>query len=165
MATAVARPRPGPKAPLRTGRKKRVRIGFVCFGNSCRSQMAEAWARYLSAGQVEAVSAGVHPLGFITPETEIVMDEKQVGLKGHASKGFEEVDWEMVDVMVNMSHLPTASIIPSFSGRRIEWKVRDPFGYPLATYRRVRDDLEKRVKKLLIELKSSSSGSAAPPVA
>jgi len=165
MATAVSRPRPAPKAPLRPGRKKRSRVCYVCFGNSCRSQMAEAWTRHLSAGQVEAVSAGVHPLGFITPETEIVMAEKQISLDGHASKGLDDVDWEMVDVMVNMSPLPTASMVPGFSGRRVDWKVRDPFGYPLATYRRVRDDLEKRVQELLEQMKSSSSGPVTPPVA
>jgi protein-tyrosine-phosphatase len=165
MGTVSTRPQPRPTIPLRTGRKPRTRIAFVCYGNSCRSQMAEAWVRQLSGGQVEAVSAGVQPLGFITPETFQVMEEKEISLAGQGSKGLDEVDWKLVEVMVNMSPMPTPSLVPEFGGRRVEWEVTDPFGQPLSVYREVRDHLEGKVQELLAELKGASGGSQAPPVA
>ena len=48
----------------------RTRIAFVCIGNACRSQMAEGWVRHRAVEGIEAVSAGLTPLGYITPETD-----------------------------------------------------------------------------------------------
>lgn len=163
--SATARPRTSPKIPLRPGREKRIRVAYVCLGNSCRSQMAEAWTRHLSNGRVEAVSAGLHPLGFIAPETIQVMEEKQISLAGHHSKGLDAIDWQLVDVLVNMSPMATASLAPAFQGRRHEWKVKDPFQESLAIHREVRDELQRKVEQLLKELKGSSGGPVAPPVA
>ncbi len=165
MGTLADRPGTQPQVPLRADKQARIRIAYVCLGNSCRSQMAEAWTRHLSAGRVEAVSAGVEPLGFIALETLQVMGEKQISLAGQRSKGLPAIDWKLVDVLVNMSYRPTASLVPDFDGRRLEWDVPDPYGDDLSTYREVRDQLEEQVKKLLADLKGTSSGPAAPPVA
>ena len=62
-----------------------VKVLFVCIGNSCRSQMAEAWARHFGKGNVQAFSAGSHPLGEITGETYEVMLEKGIALDGQSS--------------------------------------------------------------------------------
>ena len=59
-----------------------VKILFVCIGNSCRSQMAEAWANHLGNGTVQALSAGTYPLGVITGDTYNVMSEKGLSLDG-----------------------------------------------------------------------------------
>ncbi len=123
--------------------------------------MAEAWTRHLSNGKVEAVSAGVSPLGFIAAETIEVMKEKQVSLDGQRSKGLKDIDWKLVDILVNMSHWPTPSIVPEFSGRRLEWDIEDPYGDDLEAYRRIRDELEAKVRALLADLKGSSG---SPPV-
>ena len=172
MGTAVAvQPRPRVEFALRPGARARYRIAFVCVGNSCRSQMAEAWVRHLAQSEpgaeaVEAVSAGLYPLGFITPETIQVMAEKEVSLEGQESKGLEAIDWQQVDVLVNMTPLPGGSVVPGFQGRRLHWNVPDPYLQPLRQYRRVRDQLERKVKHLLGELKKSSAGGpAAPPSA
>lgn len=165
MATVVAgRAQPQAKPSPRPSAAPRWRIAFVCYGNSCRSQMAEGWARHLGRGEVEAVSAGLSPLGFITPETFQVMREKNVSLAGQRSKGLEEVDWQQVDVLVNMSPLPARSVVIGFPGRRIQWKVPDPYMRPLRVYRKVRDDLERKVQRLLNDLKAPSAGPAPPPV-
>ena len=162
MAAGVAI-RPQSDFALRPRAQARQRIAFVCWGNSCRSQMAEAWARHLARDSVEAVSAGVSPLGFITPETLRVMEEKNVSLEGQQSKGLEAIDWQQVDVLVNMSPLPTLSVVPGFHGQRLQWKVTDPFGRSLRVHRKVRDLLERKVRDLLVRLQES--GSLAPPVA
>ncbi|MFB3152876.1 MAG: hypothetical protein ACE10I_00210, partial [Candidatus Acidiferrales bacterium] len=68
------------------------------------------------------------------------------------------------DVLVNMTSIPARSVVPGFSRRRVEWRVPDPFQGSMRTYRRVRDLLERRVNKLIVELKQDSGGgSTAPP--
>ena len=165
MASAVPTPRAQPQPPLRATPQRRRRVAFVCWGNSCRSQMAEGWARHLSQNSVEAVSAGISALGFIAPETLQVMEEKKVSLAGQKSKGLKAIDWPQVDVLVNMAPVPTEEVVPEFQGRRLEWHVEDPYGEPLETFREVRDELEGRVRALLAELGTPSGGSVAPPVA
>jgi protein-tyrosine-phosphatase len=161
----VPEPRANAKLPPRVSRQKRQRVAFVCLGNSCRSQMAEAWMRHLSAGRVEAMSAGVRPLGFISEETVAVMREKGIGLDGHKCKGLEAIDWSLADVLVNMSPYAAETFAPAFTGRRLEWKVRDPFDEPIELFREVRDQLEKLVRKLLDELQGGSSEPQPPRVA
>ena len=142
----------------------RARIAFVCIGNSCRSQMAEGWVRHRAVEGIEVVSAGLTPLGYITSETAQVMKEKNASVDGQQSKGLEAIDWKQVDVLVNMTFMPARSVVPGFSGRRVEWRVPDPFQRSLRTYRRVRDLLERRVNKLIAELKQDlAGGSTAPP--
>jgi protein-tyrosine-phosphatase len=104
------------------------------------------------------------PLGYITPETAQVMKEKNVSVDGQQSKGLEAIDWKQVDVLVNMTFMPARSVVAGFSGRRVEWRVPDPFQGSMRTYRRVRDLLERRVNKLIAELKQDSGGgsTAAP---
>ncbi|MGH9804165.1 MAG: low molecular weight phosphatase family protein [Candidatus Acidiferrales bacterium] len=160
----VPEPSADPKIPPRLGRQKRHRIAFVCLGNSCRSQMAEAWARHLSEGRVEAMSAGVRPLGFVALETIEVMSEKGISLDGHKSKGLDAIHWRQVDVLVNMSPYAAETFASAFTGRRLEWKVRDPFDESLDSFREVRDLLEKLVRKLLNELQGGASTPQSPPV-
>ena len=131
---------------------KPIRVVFVCHGNACRSQMAEAWTRHYAQGRVKVQSAGLHPLGEIIEDTLTVMSEKGISLDGQDSKGLEAIDWQQVDVLVNMAAWPTGSIVPGFTGRRMQWNVRDPFGEPLEVYRKVRDELEWRVRTLVEEM-------------
>ncbi|MBI4462155.1 MAG: hypothetical protein HY653_04540 [Acidobacteria bacterium] len=120
--------------------------------------MAEAWARHYGGGRLVAQSAGVHPLGQVTPETHAVMTEKGVALEGQYSKGLEGIDWKGVDVLVNMTPYAGTSLLTVFRGRTITWKVTDPFLETLDVYRQVRDDLQGRVRTLLEEI-----AGAAPP--
>ncbi len=165
MMAFAAAVRPKPRFVPQPETKKKLRIAFVCVGNAARSQMAEAWARHLARGknlEVETMSAGMTPLGSIPPETYEVMAEKKVSLEGQESKGREAIDWEQVDLLVNLTGLPWRSVVPAFRGRIEQWDVRDPYGEPIGTYRKVRDQLERKVKRLLTDLKKSSSGGPPP---
>ncbi len=68
----------------------RLKILFLCTGNSCRSQMAEGWARHLKGDQIEAHSAGIQPQG-LNPRAVAVMAEAGVDISGHTSKPLAEV--------------------------------------------------------------------------
>lgn len=158
MSSAFFEAQVGAKFQPQVKADARTRIAFVCIGNACRSQMAEAWVRHRAVEGIEAVSAGLTPLGYITPETAQVMKEKNASVDGQQSKGLEAIDWKQVDVLVNMTFMPVRSVVPGFSGRRVEWRVPDPFQCSMRTYRRVRDLLERRVDKLIVELKQDSGG-------
>ncbi len=158
MSSAFFEAQVGAKFQPQVKADARTRIAFVCIGNACRSQMAEAWVRHRAVEGIEAVSAGLTPLGYITPETAQVMKEKHVSVDGQQSKGLVAIDWKQVDVLVNMTFMPVRSVVPGFSGRRVEWRVPDPFQCSMRTYRRVRDLLERRVDKLIVELKQDSGG-------
>ena len=127
-------------------------ILFVCVGNSCRSQMAEAFARHLGGGKVRAFSAGSRPLGLILPETGEVMAEKGVTLDGQWSKGLRDVSTGDMDVVVSMGCEVVCPVPAGFRGRVIEWNISDPYSHDLEFYRQVRDQIERRVKALLGEV-------------
>jgi len=127
-------------------------ILFVCVGNSCRSQMAEALANHLGQGRVRAWSAGSHPLGAITPETYEVLSEKGISLDGHWSKGLKDVPVAEMDVVVGMGCDVVCPAPSGFQGRVIEWNIPDPFGRELEFFHSVRDLIERQVKTLLADL-------------
>jgi arsenate reductase len=138
---------PRPQAP------PRARVLFVCYGNACRSQMAEGFARAYHADVMEAESAGISPLGSVPEETAATMLERDVSLKGHHSKGMDAFDPRSFDLIVNMSGFP----FPSALGKVVEiveWTVDDPYLGNDRRYRKVRDDIEKRVAALGAKLRA-----------
>jgi arsenate reductase len=140
---------------------KPLSILFVCVGNSCRSQMAEALANKLGEGRVRAWSAGSHPYGEIVPETASVLEEKGISLEGHWSKSLEDVPVEEMDAVVSMGCEVVCPVPAGFKGRVIEWNIPDPFGHELAFYRGVRDRIARQVASLLEELLEQKEGAPA----
>ena len=129
-----------------------VNVLFVCFGNACRSQMAEALANHLGRDNVQAFSAGAHPLGWIPSETHDVLDEKGISLDGHRSKGLKDVPLSEVDIVVEMEAGVVGTLPENFKGRLIEWDIPDPFSGDVEAFRAVRDLIEEQVNALVAEL-------------
>jgi arsenate reductase len=129
-----------------------VKVLFVCFGNSCRSQIAQALANHLGKEKVQAFSAGSHPLGVILPETHEVLQEKGISLDGHWSKGLDAVPVAEMDVVVGMGCDVACPVPAGFKGRVIEWNIPDPYGEDPDFYRSVRDLIERQVRALLEEI-------------
>src|SRR5204862_2020198 len=144
--------------PQRT--KAPVKVLFVCIGNSCRSQMAEAFANRLGRGQVRAWSAGSAPLGQIVPMTYDAMKEKGITLEGQWTKGLADVPVAEMDIVVGMGCEVDCPLPAGFKGRRIEWNTSDPYGEDAAYYGSVRDLIEGQVKALVEGLTDNSE--AAP---
>ena len=124
----------------------------MCVGNSCRSQMAEAFARHLGGDAVRASSAGSHPLGWILPDTIAVMAEKGIALDGQRSKGVGEVRVDRMDVVVGMGCEVECPVPVGFKGRVIEWNIPDPYARDLDFFRQVRDQIEAEVQALLASI-------------
>ncbi|HXX24154.1 MAG TPA: arsenate reductase ArsC [Terriglobia bacterium] len=134
----------------------RLRILFVCYGNSCRSQMAEALANKLGEGKVQAFSVGTHPLGMISQDTCAVLIEKGLTLAGHWSKGLEDVPISEMDVVVEMGYGVNCRLPADFKGRLIQWHIPDPYLLERDYFRDVRDLIESEVRKLLADLARES---------
>ena len=129
-----------------------LKILFVCIGNSCRSQMAEAWANQFGNGKVQASSAGSHPLGEITADTYTVMREKGVSLDGQWSKGLRDVPVAEMDVVVGMGCDVACPVPAGFKGRLVEWNIPDPYARGIDAFRNARDLIERQVQALLADM-------------
>jgi arsenate reductase len=124
-----------------------VRILMVCTGNSARSQMGEAWLRYLGGARYEVASAGTHP-SRVHPLAIAVMDERGIDLRGHRSKSVNEFLHHPFDYVITVCD-QAAEQCPTFPGpaQREHWSFPDPAaveGSPLdqlRAFRAVRDAL------------------------
>jgi arsenate reductase len=143
----------GAEQPIVTrpaGAKKRVL--FVCVGNSCRSQMAEAFARVYGADAIIASSAGVNPAAIIAPLTRKVLSEKNIPIGDQYPKGMEMAQREPFDVVVNMSGMPLAMGAQAV----VDWRVEDPIGLDEGMYRQVAAQIEEMVMRLILELRAAA---------
>ncbi len=129
-----------------------LKVLFVCIGNACRSQMAEALARQKGGSRVEVWSAGSAPLGHIVAETYDVMEEKGISINGQWSKSLREVPVSEMDVVVGMGCEVSCPVPAGFKGRVIEWNIPDPYGRGLESFRSVRDLIDRQVRNLLDQL-------------
>ena len=101
------------------------RVLFVCIGNSCRSQMAEGFARAYGKDVMIAASAGVAPALMVAADTRRSMKEKNILMDDHFPKSLQQLANVKFDLIVNMSgvELPETLSTPIRT-----WKVRDPIG-------------------------------------
>lgn len=132
-----------------------IRIMFVCTGNSARSQMAEAFARVLGRGQVEARSAGIEPKG-LNPNAIRVMQERGIDISGQRSKNLDLAEASGMDYLITVcgNAEERCPVLPG-DVVRIHWPLEDPAaatGSPgpiLEIFRRTRDEIEARVVNLI----------------
>jgi arsenate reductase (thioredoxin) len=130
-------------------------ILFLCTGNSCRSQMAEGWARALKGDVLEAYSAGIETHG-LNPNAVKVMAEAGVDISGHRSKHVDELKDVPFDLVVTVCGHANENC-PYFPGQVIHAGFDDPPKLAreakteeegLDHYRRVRDEIRKFVETL-----------------
>jgi len=135
----------------------KIRILFLCTGNSCRSQMAEAWTNRLKGDQFEAYSAGVKPKG-IDPRAVKAMAEAGIDISGQKSKGIELLGDMPFDYVVTLCDNARESC-PFFPARsrlmhhgfddppRLAENEEDE-KKAMSHYRRVRDEIKAFVEKM-----------------
>jgi arsenate reductase len=94
--------------------EKKIKILYLCTGNSCRSQMAEGWTRHLKSNQIEAFSAGIETHG-LNPHMIEVMDEAGVDVSNQKSENirdFAEHDLDVVITVCGHAH-ETCPVFPA----------------------------------------------------
>ena len=136
---------------------EKLKILFLCTGNSCRSQMAEGWARALKGNVIEAYSAGVEPHG-MNARAVRVMAEAGVDITGHSSKHVNDVrnlPFDYVVTVCDHAH-ETCPVFPGrtkivhigFDDPPLLAKNAQSEDEALAHYRRVRDEIRAFVQSL-----------------
>jgi arsenate reductase len=114
--------------------------------------MAEAIARSVGGGRVEARSAGLSPLGWVADETRNALHTLGYSAEGLSSKGLSDVELDGVDVVVSLLGYRGLDCLPRGIGAHREaWTIADPFGEDEEVYLEVARELERRVQKLLDE--------------
>jgi protein-tyrosine-phosphatase len=127
-----------------------ARALFVCLHNAGRSQISEALFARAAAGRHEARSAGTTPGDRVHPEVVEAMAELGIDLSGRTPRKLSREDAEWADVVVTMG---CGDECPYLPGKRyIDWDLPDPKGQPLEAVRATRDEIERRVEALALEL-------------
>ena len=136
---------------------KKMKVLFLCTGNSCRSQMAEGWARALKGDLIEPYSAGIETHG-LNPNAVKVMAEAGVDISGHRSKNLSELKDVAFDYVITVCDNAHESC-PLFPGKtkvvhvgfddppRLAKTAKDE-EEALGHYRRVRDEIRAFVEGL-----------------
>jgi arsenate reductase (thioredoxin) len=135
----------------------RTKVLFLCIGNACRSQMAEAIAKHVAADVIEPSSAGLVALGEITTPTLKVLGEHGISAEGQHSKPLRPKDISAVDLVVNMTGRSGAAIFSESTPPIEDWDVGDPYGFNLAVYRGIRDEIETRMDDLARRLREQAN--------
>lgn len=136
-------------APPPTPAAKR-KVIFICIGNSCRSQMAEGFARKYGSDVMEVFSAGLSPIDIVQPLTVKVMKDRGIDISAQYTKDLLEAPGAPWDIAVNLSGLQLPAGMP---GTILEWPVADPYTLPESAYIQSADHIESLVQRLILSLR------------
>jgi protein-tyrosine-phosphatase len=129
---------------------EKPQVLFVCVHNAGRSQMAAGLLKLRSGGRIDVRSAGSAPAGEINPVAVAAMQELGVDLSEEFPKPLTDDAVREADVVVTMG---CGDACPIFPGKRYEdWTLDDPSGQDISTVRRIRDEIDERVQRLVDEL-------------
>jgi arsenate reductase len=131
-----------------------MNVLFVCLHNAGRSQISAALFERAAEGRHHAQSAGTTPADRVHPEVVEAMKERGIDLSEQKPQLLTTELAEQADVVVTMG---CGDACPYLPGKRyIDWNLPDPKGRPIADVRRLRDDIERRVTELALELDESA---------
>lgn len=122
--------------------------------------MAEGFARAYGSDVIEPVSAGLAPASIIQPLTKQVMEAKNINIDDLHAKDLSEVDLQRLDLIVNMSGRPFPAGVPI---EIRDWKIEDPIGQDEETYIAVRDQIERLVMGLILDLRRGTQPAKRSP--
>lgn len=131
------------------------RVLFLCTGNSCRSQMAEALLNHLGKGRYQAVSAGAKPAGAVYPFTIRTLEEVGLPAQDLRSKSLDEFKNVPIDLVITVCENAKESC-PIWPGPiHIHWNLEDPAGAEgsddekMKFFRKVYTEIERNIHSLL----------------
>ena len=128
------------------------KVAFICVHNSCRSQMAEGWAKKLGSDVLEVYSAGTENYHEVKPLATMVMEEAGVDMSGHTPKLLTDIP-EEVDILITMG---CNVVCPFLSNSHSEdWGLDDPSGGPVEDYIKTRDLIKEKVEALIERVKNN----------
>ena len=128
------------------------KVMFVCRRNSCRSQMAEGFARTLGKGKIEVTSSGLEA-SRVHPTAIEVMSEVGIDLTNQTSNALSNFKADDYNAVISMCGCGT-SLPEQWVMQEVfeDWELEDPDGKSIETFHRVRDEIKERVSKLIEQL-------------
>lgn len=138
--------------------KPKIKIVFLCTGNSCRSQMAEGFARYYGGDRLEVYSAGISPAG-VNSKAVAVMKEAGIDISGQTSKAIDKEIVAQADFIITLcgDARESCPVVPGKVQKR-HWLLEDPARAEgtdaeiMEKFRAVRDQISKFVQDIIVEL-------------
>lgn len=118
-----------------------MKLLFVCVGNTCRSQIAEALAKNMG---FQAQSAGTHPGEKIAPNALIAIKELGIEIENQYSKSITQINTESFDKIISMGCGVKCPNLPIWA----DWGLSDPVGKPIQDYRNTRDKIQILLENL-----------------
>jgi len=131
------------------------KVLFVCVENSCRSQMAEAFAKILGKGVIESYSSGSRPSGKVNVKAIASMKDVGYDLSSHSSKSLHEIPPITFDCVVTMGCGDQCANV--HAKKREDWKIADPKHMEMGQFNEVRDSVKEKVIRLVEELKRTNN--------
>jgi len=128
----------------------RATVLFVCVHNAGRSQIAAALLNHYGMGRIDVRSAGSAPSDQINPAAVSVMEEWGIDLFDAQPKRLDPRVVEQSDIVITMGCGDTCPIFPGVKYE--DWVLDDPAGQPVERVRQIRDEIDRRVRKLLSQL-------------
>jgi len=132
------------------------KVLFVCVENAGRSQMAEAFFRKYTSERFQAISAGTKPSEQINPIVIQVMKEKGIDIINNHTKSLSNEMIKNSAITVNMGCMDKESCPALFVKNILDWNIPDPKGKSIDEIRKIRDQIEVKVIKLVKNLKEVS---------
>jgi arsenate reductase len=128
------------------------KVMFVCKRNSCRSQMAEGFAKTLGSGKIEVTSSGLEA-NRVHPTAIAVMSEIGIDISNQTSDPLSNFNADDYDAVISMCGCGV-NLPPEWVMQEVfeDWQLDDPDGQPLETFQRVRDEIKERVVNLIERL-------------
>ena len=129
---------------------ERPTVLFVCVHNAGRSQMAAGYLQHLAGDRIDVLSAGSQPADQVNPVAVAAMREEGIDLAAAQPKVLTDDAVRASDVVVTMG---CGDACPFFPGKRYEdWVLDDPAGQGIEAVRPIRDEIRRRVERLVAEL-------------
>ena len=135
----------------------RLRILFICIGNSCRSPMAESIALRDAADLFDTSSAGLSPLGVVQTRTLQTLKGNGYPTDNLQSKSILDDAWAAADLVINMSGYPRERAFRHATAdlRKVEdWDVEDPYGSDPVVYQRIFEDIRSKIEVLVARVRA-----------
>ncbi|MDP4183197.1 MAG: arsenate reductase ArsC [Bacillota bacterium] len=132
----------------------KTKVAFVCTGNSCRSQMAEGFARYYGSDSLEVYSAGTHTTTEVNPTAVAVMKEIGIDISNQYPKALDDIPLEL-DILITMG---CGVVCPFVMNKHEEdWGLPDPVGMSIDKFKEIRDLIKEKVFLLIENVKSNAN--------
>ena len=145
----------GVRRQRQTGDNIMKTVLFVCIGNSCRSQMAEAFFNRYAPQGYRAESAGTAPADVVSSNAIAVMQELGIDICGQRPKGLPEEMLKHANRVILMGC--QSDMCPAKYNRKLEeWDIEDPVGKDLDFFRKTRDHIQQKVLELVDRFKAKN---------